>query len=91
MLLFASLHAEFPAIAVGIVEPDSHVGRPGTLRAESRLGSAVIAELRRRGHQVEVWPAWVAEAGAVCAVQRLEGGLLLGGADPRREAYAIGW
>ncbi len=68
-----------------------HHAEPGTLRAEARLGPTVLAELRRRGHAVEEWPAWVAEAGAVCAVQRGEAGLLLGGADPRREAYAIGW
>jgi gamma-glutamyltranspeptidase/glutathione hydrolase len=68
-----------------------HHAEPGTLRVERRVGAATIAELRRRGHQVEEWPDWIAEAGAVCAVQCGENGLLLGGADPRRESYAIGW
>src|SRR6185503_14393326 len=32
--------------------------RPGVVVVESRVGEATIAELRRRGHIVEVGPAW---------------------------------
>ena len=68
-----------------------HQAEPGIVRAESRLGAEVLAGLRQRGHTVVEWPAWIAEAGSVCAVQFGENGVLRGGADPRREAYAIGW
>ncbi|HEY8885186.1 MAG TPA: gamma-glutamyltransferase, partial [Chloroflexota bacterium] len=68
-----------------------HQAEPGLVRAESRLGAEVLAGLRQRGHTVVEWPAWIAEAGSVCAVQFGENGVLRGGADPRREAYAIGW
>lgn len=68
-----------------------HQAEPNVVRAESRLGAAVLADLRRRGHAVEEWPAWEPLAGAVCAVQFQPNGRLAGGADPRRAAYAIGW
>jgi gamma-glutamyltranspeptidase/glutathione hydrolase len=68
-----------------------HHAEPGVVRAESRLGPEIIADLRRRGHEVMEWPAWTPEAGSVCAVYRNAAGVLHGGADPRREAYAIGW
>jgi gamma-glutamyltranspeptidase/glutathione hydrolase len=68
-----------------------HQIEPGVVRAEARLGADAIAGLRQRGHAVLEWPDWAPEAGAVCAVQRGTHGELLGGADPRRESYAIGW
>ena len=34
MLLLCVLHTEFPAVAVGVVEPETDVGRGGTLRAD---------------------------------------------------------
>ena len=68
-----------------------HQAEPGVVRAESRLGADVLADLLRRGHAVEEWPAWEPLAGAVCAVQFHRNGMLAGGADPRRASYAIGW
>jgi gamma-glutamyltranspeptidase / glutathione hydrolase len=68
-----------------------HGAEPDVVRAENRLGAEVLADLRRRGHRIEEWPAWDPLAGAVCAVQFKENGLLAGGADPRRNSYAIGW
>jgi gamma-glutamyltranspeptidase/glutathione hydrolase len=69
-----------------------HAYRPDLVLAESRIQPAVLDELRRRGHNVELWPEWSAAAGALCAVvvdhQR---DTLLGAADPRRVAYALGW
>jgi gamma-glutamyltranspeptidase/glutathione hydrolase len=52
----------------------------------------VIAELARRGHEIQRWPDWIWSAGAVCAIlaDRCRG-VLEAGADPRRAAYAIGW
>lgn len=69
-----------------------HPYAPGLVRAEGRLPDAVLAELARRGHRVERWPAFAAPAGALCTiVADRERGFLAGAADPRRMAYALGW
>ena len=43
------------------------------------------------GHNVAEWPDWDWRAGAVCCVVARPDGILMGGADPRRGAHAIGW
>lgn len=64
----------------------------GRLNLEATLADEVIAAMRARGHDVEVWPAFPAAGGAVCAVMRdPASGWLHAGADPRREAYAMAW
>lgn len=69
-----------------------HPYNPGLLRAESRIPADVREQLARMGHQVEVWPAYVPQAGALCAIHRnRDERTLAGGADPRRVAYAVGW
>jgi gamma-glutamyltranspeptidase/glutathione hydrolase len=66
--------------------------RPGLMLAESRIPDGVIDDLRRRGHTIEQWPEWSAAAGALCTIVVDEAnGALLGAADPRRMAYAMGW
>lgn len=66
--------------------------RPGLVLAESRIPNNVIEDLVRRGHQVERWPEWSAAAGALCTIVVDEANrTLLGAADPRRMAYALGW
>ena len=65
---------------------------PNRLNVERRFGSEVVDELRRRGHDVVVWPEFSSQASGVCAVLRdPDAGTLSGGADPRHEAYALGW
>ncbi|MEJ3658281.1 gamma-glutamyltransferase [Actinomycetes bacterium KLBMP 9759] len=54
---------------------------PGGLVAESRLGEATFAELRRRGHTVEDAGEWA--LGRLCAVGRGDGPLLRAAADTR--------
>jgi len=75
--------------------PDSfapHPYFPGRLAIEDRLAARVAEALKAKGHQVHPWPDWTWLAGAVCAIVIDDGtGVLTGGADPRREAYAIGW
>ena len=46
-----------------------HAYYPGRLNVEEDLGPEVIAELRRRGHDVEVWPRFPAANAAVCAIK----------------------
>ena len=60
---------------------------PGMLRIEGGVPDATVAEMRRRGHTVDLWPRWSYSAGAVCVVRRDVDGVFTGGADPRREAY----
>lgn len=68
-----------------------HTYLPGRLGVEGRLSEEVIGELARRGHDVDRWPDWTAQTGGACAiVVDSVRGTLLGGADPRRESYAIG-
>jgi gamma-glutamyltranspeptidase/glutathione hydrolase len=51
--------------------------RPGVLVLESRVPKATVEELRKRGHEIEVGPAW--SEGRLTAASRL---------DPRRRAAA---
>ena len=61
---------------------------PRTLDVEERVGERVITELRRRGHEVLVYPPW--SLGRVSAVAR-RGGLLYAAANPRgMQGYAVG-
>jgi gamma-glutamyltranspeptidase / glutathione hydrolase len=65
---------------------------PGRLAIEARIPEDVIAELARRGHEIQRWPEWIWTAGAVCAIDvDKKRGLIEAGADPRRAAYALGW
>jgi gamma-glutamyltranspeptidase / glutathione hydrolase len=59
-----------------------------SLDAEARFAPEVIDGLRRRGHEVTVWPDW--SWGRVSAVQR-DGGQLRAAASPRgMQGYAAG-
>ena len=65
---------------------------PGRLAIEARIAEPVIAELARRGHQIQRWPDWIWTAGAVCAIDvDKKRGVMEAGADPRRAAYALGF
>ena len=62
--------------------------QPRVLDVESRVGPGVIEELRRRGHLVNVRPAW--SLGRVSAVAR-RNGVLYAAANPRgMQGYAVG-
>jgi gamma-glutamyltranspeptidase / glutathione hydrolase len=63
---------------------------PGSVVVESRVGSTVITDLRRRGHEVSVGEPW--SEGRLCAVSRDSGtGVLAAGANPRgMQGYASG-
>jgi gamma-glutamyltranspeptidase/glutathione hydrolase len=61
---------------------------PGRLDLESRVGDDVVAELRRRGHEVHVQPPW--SLGRISAVAR-RGGMLYAAANARgMQGYAVG-
>ncbi|MGW7424933.1 gamma-glutamyltransferase family protein [Streptomyces sp. NPDC054813] len=64
--------------------------RPASVTVESRTDPGVVAELRRRGHDVTVGPGW--SEGRLCAVARNpRTGVLSAAANPRgMQGYAVG-
>jgi gamma-glutamyltranspeptidase / glutathione hydrolase len=63
--------------------------RPGYLVVEESAGEVTLADLRRRGHDVDPVPAWT--AGRLTAARRDPDGRLTAAATPRlMQAYAIG-
>jgi gamma-glutamyltranspeptidase/glutathione hydrolase len=68
-----------------------HACEPGVVRVEGRIPPEVRDRLTALGHTVDVLPDVAPGVAAVCAIRRLDGGVLEGGADPRRESYAAGW
>jgi gamma-glutamyltranspeptidase/glutathione hydrolase len=67
-----------------------YIHLPGRLNIEDRLPAATIEDLKRRGHDVEMWPALTRRA---CSVEAIlldsKTGFLRAGADWRQPAYAI--
>jgi gamma-glutamyltranspeptidase/glutathione hydrolase len=62
---------------------------PGRMVIEDRIGADVVAELRRRGHEVEVADGW--SLGRLSAAGRGSHGFLRAGANPRgAQGYAVG-
>jgi gamma-glutamyltranspeptidase/glutathione hydrolase len=69
-----------------------HVYNPGRLNVEARVPQKVLQSLREMGHDVNAYSEWARSCGSVCAiVVDRERCLFMGGADPRRECYAIGY
>jgi gamma-glutamyltranspeptidase/glutathione hydrolase len=63
-----------------------------TLRLESRVPEATRRALESRGYALDLLGAWSMRVGGVQAVlQDRASGWLMGGADPRRNGYAMGW
>ena len=66
---------------------------PGRLAVEGRIPDPVIADLARRGHEIQRWPRPL-HLDCRCGLRNpadRRRGVLEAGADPRRAAYAIGW
>jgi gamma-glutamyltranspeptidase/glutathione hydrolase len=67
-----------------------HTAYPNQIAVESRIPEDVRADLRQRGHLVDVTAPWW--QGANCAViVNPETGILDAGADPRGDSYALAW
>ena len=65
---------------------------PGMLRLEGRISDEVAEKLRRKGHTIEKYPDWWEGSALYCVITRNpETKVLQGGADPRCEAYAVGF
>lgn len=62
---------------------------PAGLHVEERVGPDVVADLRRRGHEVTVTPAW--SLGRLSAAAVDDDGMLRAAANPRgMQGYAVG-
>lgn len=68
-----------------------HAYHPGLLHLEGRISREVGQNLSTRGHKVEYIDDWSPSTGAMsCILVDQQTGSLSAGADPRRDAYAIG-
>jgi gamma-glutamyltranspeptidase/glutathione hydrolase len=63
---------------------------PEGLRMEEGFEPRVIERLRNKGHEVSIVERW-SFGSAKVIVREAESGAWMAGADPRREAYALGW
>jgi len=70
---------------------DNHRPQPGVLEVESTVGSAVLDELKARGHVVLVRRPFGISTGVVAAGIDPSTGRLRGGADLRRERAIVAW
>lgn len=92
-----SQSAVFTRTVVFAMEPQAAISAPrwllgrtwgqttDTLKLESRFAPEVVAELARRGHDVEVLGAYDETMGHAQAIVRYPNGVLEGGADPRSD------
>lgn len=65
-----------------------HEFSPGVLYVEDRIPGDVVGDLRGRGHRIEARGGW--SNGSAPAVIYMSGGVLHGGADPRRGRFVFG-
>ncbi len=63
---------------------------PEQLRVEAGFDARVVEELREKGHKVSLVDRW-SFGSAKLIVLEPESGTWMGGADSRREGYALGW
>ena len=78
------------SIQAAIEAPRFKALRGTSLPVESRVPPDVLSELERRGHVVDVLEAWTPFFGGGQGILRdPDSGAFFGGADPRRDGYAM--
>ena len=85
-------HVDFGLdVQVAIEAPRMRLMDGDTVLVESRIDQSVIDALSARGHGAEATDPWTMGVGGMQGASRnLDTGALQGGADPRRDGYAIG-
>ena len=80
-------------IQAAIEAPRVKATTPGTLvDVETRVGEDVLLELTLKGHRLNRLGPWAADVGGGQGIMvDPESGGFMGGADPRRDGYALGW
>ncbi|NIS61140.1 MAG: gamma-glutamyltransferase [Proteobacteria bacterium] len=83
---------DFKADVQQAIESPRWRSNPGNnLRIEGRFPAEVVEGLKAKGHHIELLPDWSTVCGgAQGIIIDNETGVLMGGADPRRQSYAIG-
>ncbi len=61
------------------------------LQVEDRFPEEMREELARRGHELEMVGDWGGPGSAQAIMVHPESGALIGGSDPRRDGYAVGY
>jgi len=80
------------SIQAAIEAPRFRTYEGTTLEMEARIPKAVRDELQERGHKIRLIDDWSHLVGGGQGIMiDPDSGALLGGADPRRDGYAIGW
>ncbi|HEX5504501.1 MAG TPA: gamma-glutamyltransferase [Thermomicrobiales bacterium] len=78
------------SIQAAIEAPRFRTGTGYELPIENRVAPEVVAELERRGHQVQLLDPWTMFVGGGQGVMvDPDSGAFLAGADPRRDGYAM--
>jgi len=79
-------------IQAAIEAPRVKVGRGLHVDVESRIEAAVLSELEQRGHEIGHLGDWSPTVGGGQGIAvDPDTGSFMGGADPRRDGYALGW
>ncbi|MBS1791199.1 MAG: gamma-glutamyltransferase family protein [Acidobacteria bacterium] len=68
-----------------------HTFSPGNLTLEKRMGETLAAEMKRRGHKVEISDDFAPSAAPTIVIFDPKTKLIQAGADVRRGRYAMGW
>lgn len=80
------------SIQAAIEAPRFRTGTGMELPVEGRIASDVVEELRRRGHEVQVLDDWTPFVGGGQGILiDPDTGSFFGGADPRRDGYALAY
>jgi gamma-glutamyltranspeptidase/glutathione hydrolase len=61
------------------------------LQVEDRFPAPVQESLTGRGHELELVGDWGGPGSAQAIMVHPESGALIGGSDPRRDGYAVGY
>ncbi|MEZ4864587.1 MAG: gamma-glutamyltransferase [Caldilineaceae bacterium] len=61
------------------------------LQLEGRFPAEVRAGLAQKGHDLEILSDWGGAGSAQAILIHPDSGALMGGSDPRRDGYAVGW
>ena len=80
-------------IQAAIEAARAKITSPGyTIDAETRISPGVIEEMQSMGHQFNLVGDWSAMLGGGQGIAvDADTGSFMGGADPRRDGYALGW
>jgi gamma-glutamyltranspeptidase/glutathione hydrolase len=78
------------SIQAAIEAPRFRTGTGTELPMEGRIAADVVDELRQRGHEVQVLDDWTPFVGGGQGILvDPDTGAFFGGADPRRDGYAM--